>query len=177
VASATTNAIVEGLKQAVYQWKDERFKTFRPMGEFFNRSKLSIPGPTEIFSRAKQNLAYFQTNYLLVCLVLSLYSALTSPMFLISAIAVGFLWSWSLKVRNGPVLVKGYAVPEKALTFGLIALTLFIFYLGSATAVLFWLVTATFIFVIGHAITMTPIPFDEFGFGTPTQPQFDFQPV
>jgi len=95
-------------------------------------------------------------------------------MFLISVILVSVLWVWSLKYREGPLQLKGREIPERVLTFGLLIMTLFIFYLSSATTVLLWLLTATVIFVFGHALFITPPVIDEFGFGTPGQqpPQF-----
>lgn len=87
VGSFTANALLEAAKNHASQWKDERFKTFRPLGEFFNRSNMSFPAVillfisplifqlTAILPRLKQNIVYYQTNYLLVFFVLSIYSA------------------------------------------------------------------------------------------------------
>jgi len=79
-----------------------------------------------------------------------------------------------MKHREAPVLISGFAVPDKVLMFGLVTVTLFIFYLSSATDVLFWLLIATLTFIFGHAFLMTPPVIDEFGFGTPGQPDPPF---
>ena len=55
------------------EWKDERMKSLRPMGSFLSRDKLSFPAPTELASRVKTNLLYFQTNYFVLFAVLGLY--------------------------------------------------------------------------------------------------------
>lgn len=62
----------EFLKKTALGWKDERLKTFRPISSFLDRSKLSLPG-SDALNRMKTNLSYFQTNYILVFLVFSLY--------------------------------------------------------------------------------------------------------
>lgn len=58
-------------------WGAERAKGFKPIGTFLDRSKLSLPsGASDLVSRVKTNLTYFQTNYLLVfvfLLVLGVY--------------------------------------------------------------------------------------------------------
>lgn len=94
--------------------------SLRPVGSFFDRSRLSLPKLTEIPSRFKTNIAYFQTNYLLVFFVLCLYSALTSPLFLIALIVVALMWLYMMKWRTGPYVIRGWEVPEKATTIGLI---------------------------------------------------------
>lgn len=55
------------------EWKEERMKTFRPMGTFLSRDKLSLPAPSELVSRVRTNLVYFQTNYFLLFALLGLY--------------------------------------------------------------------------------------------------------
>lgn len=62
----------EFLKKSALGWKDERLKTFRPVSSFLDRSKLSMPG-SDALHRIKTNLSYFQTNYIMVFFVLSLY--------------------------------------------------------------------------------------------------------
>jgi len=115
----------------------------RPVGSFFDRSKLSLPALTQVVSRLKANVAYFQSNYLLVFLVLCLYSALTSPLFLIALIAVGVMWLYMWRWRSDPYVVRGYTIPEKVTLVGLLAVTAFMFYLSSATDVVFWLLIVT----------------------------------
>jgi len=55
------------------EWREERMKTFRPMGTFLSRDKLSLPAPSELVSRVKTNLVYFQTNYFLLFALLGIY--------------------------------------------------------------------------------------------------------
>eukprot|EP01126_Amoeba_proteus_P043162 TRINITY_DN4723_c0_g1_i7.p1 TRINITY_DN4723_c0_g1~~TRINITY_DN4723_c0_g1_i7.p1 ORF type:complete len:110 (+),score=8.94 TRINITY_DN4723_c0_g1_i7:127-456(+) len=68
-----TNGITGGLKRVFGTWKN--FHQLRPMGEFFSRDRLMVPKIAEIPSRLTRNLNYFQSNYILVFCILSLYSA------------------------------------------------------------------------------------------------------
>eukprot|EP01127_Copromyxa_protea_P009838 TRINITY_DN2348_c0_g1_i1.p1 TRINITY_DN2348_c0_g1~~TRINITY_DN2348_c0_g1_i1.p1 ORF type:complete len:244 (-),score=42.52 TRINITY_DN2348_c0_g1_i1:266-952(-) len=159
-----SNAVLEAVKISLVNWKDDRFKTIRPFGEFFDKTKLSFPKPTDVLTRMKNNLSYYQTNYIIVFFILSIYSALTSPTFLISLLAVGALWVWSLK-QNNPFTIQGKQISQRATTTILLIISLIIFYICSTTTVLIWLMTATVCFVLGHSLFMTPQAVDEFGFG------------
>lgn len=55
------------------EWKDERLKSFRPVGTFLSREKLSFPPPTEVMTRVRTNLVYFQTNYFALFALLGLF--------------------------------------------------------------------------------------------------------
>jgi len=170
---AMGNAMLETMKSTILSkmstWKDERFQSFRPVSEFFNRSKISLPKPTEVVTRVKQNLIWYQTNYLAVFCILALYCALTSPMFLISVILTSGVWIWSYKYREGTVRIQGKEVPENMFIAILSALTLFIFYIADVSSILIWLLMITSIFSLIHAIILIPQPQDEYGFGVTDQ--------
>jgi hypothetical protein len=38
-----SNAVLEAVKISLVTWKDERFKSIRPFGEFFDKTRLSLP--------------------------------------------------------------------------------------------------------------------------------------
>lgn len=38
-----SNAFVEAVKISLVNWKDDRFKSVRPFGEFFDKTRLSFP--------------------------------------------------------------------------------------------------------------------------------------
>jgi len=113
-------------------------------------------------------LAYFQTNYLLVFLLLSIYSALTTPIFLVTLIVVGAVWFYALKYKDSPVVLFGLRISEKIIAVVLVIITLVVFYMSSAGTVLWWLLITSILFVLAHAFFYTPAPVDEFGFGLPT---------
>eukprot|EP01126_Amoeba_proteus_P043159 TRINITY_DN4723_c0_g1_i13.p1 TRINITY_DN4723_c0_g1~~TRINITY_DN4723_c0_g1_i13.p1 ORF type:complete len:147 (+),score=13.98 TRINITY_DN4723_c0_g1_i13:679-1119(+) len=145
------------------------------MGEFFSRDRLMVPKIAEIPSRLTRNLNYFQSNYILVFCILSLYSALTSPTFLLALGVVVFLWTSAMRWRTEPLVVNGVAVPEKISTLGLIFVTAFLLYISSIGAIFFWLITVSLPFVLGHALLYAPNPVEEFGFGSVSYTTNPFQ--
>eukprot|EP01126_Amoeba_proteus_P014414 TRINITY_DN1630_c0_g1_i2.p1 TRINITY_DN1630_c0_g1~~TRINITY_DN1630_c0_g1_i2.p1 ORF type:complete len:148 (-),score=6.17 TRINITY_DN1630_c0_g1_i2:61-504(-) len=135
------------------------------MNEFFDRNKMTVPGISEIPTRISRNLSYFQTNYVIVLLILAIYSALTSPMFLLTLGIVVFMWMSAFKQKSQPVMIAGIHLTERSLTLILLLVTGFLFYVSSIGAILFWLLCASSVVIIGHSIMYTPNPVDEFGFG------------
>jgi hypothetical protein len=154
------------VKNTLSTWKEERFKTLRPVGSFFSKDSYSLPKVTTIPKRLLTNLKYYQTNYLVIFFILSLYGALSSPMFLLILIGMTALWYYAIKMRKEPVRLGQYSVPEKVTLAVVILITLLSFYLASAGTVLFWIFSATSIVVLIHALFCTPPEIDEYGFGT-----------
>ena len=47
---------------------------FRSLKEFFDRRRFSLPGNWEhVVTRARSNISYFKSNYIAICLLLTLY--------------------------------------------------------------------------------------------------------
>lgn len=74
VAQVGTNR----LKEMFSKWKNERMQSMKSWSLFCDKTKLSFPKITDIVSRLKSNLIYFQTNYVIVFLVLGIYSMYAS---------------------------------------------------------------------------------------------------
>jgi hypothetical protein len=71
----TNEVISTYVKQTFSGWKDERLKNLRPLSSFLNRDNISLPKVTEVPKRISRNLKYYQTNYVIVFLLISLYGA------------------------------------------------------------------------------------------------------
>lgn len=72
--SSNVSGVVNRVKQAFFSWKTERGKNLRKWGNFFDKSRFSIPKKSsQVLSRLKKNVKYFQTNYILIFLLLTLY--------------------------------------------------------------------------------------------------------
>lgn len=69
------NFVTSLLSSQFSAWRDERLKTFRPISEFTDKTRFALPPPTQIYSRLKTNLYYFQSNYVAVFVLLALYCA------------------------------------------------------------------------------------------------------
>lgn len=58
-----SNAVLEAVKISLVNWKDDRFKTVRPFGEFFDRSRLSLPKvEAKLFLPDRSAYRSFQQN-------------------------------------------------------------------------------------------------------------------
>merc|ERR1712110_1168456 len=73
------------------EWVAVQRDSIRSWGDFVDQTKFGKPNsPQEITARVKKNLAYFQSNYLVIVAVLAAYCIITSPLLLL---AIGaFFW-------------------------------------------------------------------------------------
>lgn len=139
-------------------YKDERFKTLKPWGDFFDRNKFSVPGKMEAFSRANKNLSHFYSNYVIVATISSLYVLVINPSFLISMFVVMAMYYY-LRMKsaaNEPLVLFG---KEVSLTQGWMVLILFgviSFYFTGGSSTIFWLVLSSLGTVMGHAVFREP---------------------
>merc|ERR1711874_749444 len=63
----------------VREWLAKRRANLRPVGTFFNTANFQVP-PSAGWGLVK-NVDYFQSNYVLVFLILVLYCLISSPYF------------------------------------------------------------------------------------------------
>jgi len=162
-------AMVTAVKGYVTNWLGARTKHFRPMGSFCNKERLSCPRPKEVITRVRTNLIFYQSNYLLVFFFLAIYSALSSPMFLIATVGIILAWLYVFKWRKHPVKVGAYELPNNAKAIALFFFTAVVCYFASVGTVIFWLFMATSVVVFLHALFYTPEEIDPYGFGLPEQ--------
>lgn len=143
---------------ALKQYKEERFKTMKPWGEFFDRTKFSAPGKMEAFSRANKNVSYFYSNYVVVATISSLYVLVINPSFLISMFVSMALY-YLLRIKaasNEPIVLLGREISlTQAWTF-LVLFTVLSFYVTGGSSTIFWLVLSSLGTVLGHAMFREP---------------------
>eukprot|EP01129_Flabellula_baltica_P013225 TRINITY_DN6105_c0_g1_i2.p1 TRINITY_DN6105_c0_g1~~TRINITY_DN6105_c0_g1_i2.p1 ORF type:complete len:155 (+),score=22.95 TRINITY_DN6105_c0_g1_i2:47-511(+) len=126
--SATQNVVFSMISSSLSSFKNDRLSEFRSISSFCDSSKFSLPGFTEIPSRLKRNILWFQTNYIVIVLLFSVYSVLTSPLFLISLIIVLCAWLYCFRWRKEPFQVMGREVPKQVIAFILLSCLLLWFY-------------------------------------------------
>merc|ERR1712213_119500 len=74
----------------VREWLAKRRADLRPVGTFFNTANFQVPPSAgRLSKRLIKNIDYFQSNYVLVFLVLVLYCLISSPLLLIVIAAAG----------------------------------------------------------------------------------------
>merc|ERR1719233_1916027 len=74
----------------VREWLAKRRANLRPVGTFFNTANFQVPPSAgRLSKRLYKNVEYFQSNYMLVFLVLVLYCLISSPLLLLVIAAAG----------------------------------------------------------------------------------------
>ena len=150
----------------VIRFKNERTKTMKPWSEFFDRTKFSMPGKVEAFSRANRNLAYFFSNYVLVSASISAYILFTNLWFLATMVLAALaLYFVRLRAQaNEPIVIMGreFSVTSSYIALAGFALVSFFVFGGSST--LFYLGALSFGTVIAHAIAREPVQEQQFSF-------------
>merc|ERR1712112_380601 len=87
----------------VRDWLAKRRANLRPVGTFFNTANFQVPPSAgRLSKRLVKNVDYFQSNYVLVFLILVLYCLISSPLLLIViAGAGGAAYFAAIKMRPG----------------------------------------------------------------------------
>jgi len=74
----------------VKEWFTKKRANLRPLGTFFKTSNFQVPPSAgRLTKRLYKNIEYFQSNYVLVFLVLVLYCLISSPLLLVVIAAAG----------------------------------------------------------------------------------------
>merc|ERR1712198_581089 len=137
----------------VRDWLAKRRANLRPFGTFFNTSNFQVPPSAgRLSKRLYKNVEYFQSNYMLVFLVLVLYCLISSPLLLIViAAAGGASYYASMKNAERKMAIAGHEV-SLAHQYGVIAVCSIPFFLwAGAGGIVFWVLGASMFFITGHA--------------------------
>merc|ERR1712115_309598 len=133
---------------AVKEWFGRRKASIRPAGVFFNTSNFQVPPSAgRLTKRLYKNVEYFQSNYVMVFIVLVLYCLLTSPLLLIViAASGGAAYIAALKNADRKISIAGHQV-SLARQYGLIGVcSIPFFLLAGAGGVVFWVLGASLFF-------------------------------
>ncbi|KAJ7333126.1 Prenylated Rab acceptor protein 1 [Desmophyllum pertusum] len=148
-AAITPSSHVQLAKEWLYQRKSQ----MKPWAEFFKSSRFSRPKTVaEAGRRVVKNLEDYQSNYVLISILLFFYCVVTSPLLLIAvSVAGGGCLVISYKNQGKKIKILGREL-SRVEQYGLVLLiSLPLFILASAGSTVFWIIGASF-FVIGlHA--------------------------
>merc|ERR1711892_1223217 len=137
----------------VKEWFAKKRANSRPLGTFFNTANFQVPPSAgRLTKRLYKNIEHFQSNYMLVFLVLVVYCLISSPLLLVVIAAAGGA-SYFASSKNGDrkLAIAGREV-SLAQQYGLIALCSIPFFLwAGAGGVVFWVLGASMFFITGHA--------------------------
>ncbi|EGC35568.1 hypothetical protein DICPUDRAFT_33197 [Dictyostelium purpureum] len=149
--SHRVNAITSKIKE----FKDTKMEQTRNWRQFLGeRQQYTIPAIKDTTSRIKENVVYFQSNYLILFIVFSCYFVITNPFYLL---LLGLLLFISVYIHYiNPNLTD----IQKKIGYGIQAfLSLyFLLYAGSS---IFWLIGATCTITLLHAAFHVPNSTDD----------------
>eukprot|EP01132_Coremiostelium_polycephalum_P003108 gene3108-3886_t len=152
---STMNHRISTLTTKFKEFKETKLEQTRNWTQFIGqRNQYTIPSIMDTGSRIKENVVYFQTNYLILFLVFGAYFIITKPLFLFLLV---LLASISIYIHYlNPTLPDLY----KKVGYGF-QLFLSIYFLLSAGSSIIWLIGATITIVLLHSALHVPTSMDD----------------
>ncbi|GFY62919.1 prenylated Rab acceptor protein 1 [Trichonephila inaurata madagascariensis] len=141
------------------EWLLARKEKIRPWSQFLDVKMFHIPTSfPKCTTRVVKNVEYFQSNYIIVFIGLIVYCILTSPLLLIAIAALlGSCYIIKLKNETKEIALFGQKL-TLAHQYALVSICAFpLFYLAGAGQVVFWILGASFFFIMLHA-TLYEVP-------------------
>eukprot|EP00698_Gefionella_okellyi_P022749 TRINITY_DN7587_c0_g1_i2.p1 TRINITY_DN7587_c0_g1~~TRINITY_DN7587_c0_g1_i2.p1 ORF type:complete len:203 (-),score=26.07 TRINITY_DN7587_c0_g1_i2:131-739(-) len=163
------------IKDAFLSIRHLRWKTYVKMVNPVNFSKPPSEGP-ELFSRINANVRSYSSNYAFVYVIFFFYFVLTNPYSLLPIGFVAALWYYSFYI-NPDVSIRGWQPNTLQKVAALSLLAFLVFFLSSASSLVFWVFGISTFVVLAHASCFSPAEdpmdaFDDQGPGLPiTAPQ------
>ncbi|EFA80804.1 PRA1 family protein 1 [Heterostelium album PN500] len=139
----------------VKEFKDTRLQNTRDWYLFVGkRDKYGVPTMSSATERVKENIIYFQTNYLILFFIFATYVIFTKPLFLLLLVLLALIH-----------IYLNYVNPElpeiqKKIGIGL-QIILSVYFLLSAGSDIVWLIGATLSIVLLHAAFHVPQSTDD----------------
>ena len=132
-----------------------RFANLKPISEFLDLKRLSKPRDFgDVQNRVNYNLSYFSSNYVVVFVMLSIYSLLTNLLLLfVIILAVGGIYGIR-KLQGRDLDVGFFRATSSQLYTGLLVITVPLGIWASPLATALWLIGATGVAILGHASFM-----------------------
>ncbi|XP_013775089.1 prenylated Rab acceptor protein 1-like isoform X2 [Limulus polyphemus] len=142
------------LSSSSREWLQKTRENIQPWNSFFDMRKLKMPSSmSQSTKRVVKNIEQFQSNYFFVFIVLILYCLLTSPLLLIAvAVSLGACYIISLRNAEHRFHIFGHEL-TLAQQYGIVSVISFpLFYMAGAGSAVFWVLGASFFFIMLHAI-------------------------
>merc|ERR1712014_233168 len=137
----------------VKEWLQEKRANLRPFGTFFNTANFQVPPSAgRLSKRPIKNVDYFQSNYVLVFLVLVLYCLISSPLpLIVIAGAGGAAYFASVKNETRKIAIAGHEVTLAQQYAAIATASIPFFLLAGAGGIVFWVLGASLFFITAHA--------------------------
>ncbi|XP_072049676.1 prenylated Rab acceptor protein 1-like [Amphiura filiformis] len=143
----------------IRSWIQKRRDNIRPWREFVSTARFTKPSSVAtVGKRIVKNVEHFQTNYVFVFLGLAVYCLLTSPLLIIGlAVAFGACYFISVKNESRKLKVGGYELTLAQQYMAVACISLPLFFIAGATSAVFWVLGASFFFIMIHAAFYDPL--------------------
>lgn len=132
-----------------------RFSNIKPVSDFLDIKRISKPANfSEAQNRVNFNLSYFSSNYIIVFVMLSIYSLLTNLLlFFDILLVIGGMWG--IGKLQGRDLDLGFArATVSQLYTALICIAVPIGFIANPLSAALWLIGASGVSILGHAAFM-----------------------
>ncbi|KAG0172040.1 hypothetical protein DFQ30_011329 [Apophysomyces sp. BC1015] len=146
-----------------HKLREERLSNLRSLGDFFDKDRIKFTTSFHTISqRWNYNLQYFSANYLLIILGLAIYCVITNWFLLFSVMFIvgGF---YLISRLDGPLTIGGTALSPSSLYASYAAASIILLLFSGATGVIFWIIGAAALIVLGHAALLEPGLEGDFG--------------
>ncbi|CAF1119650.1 unnamed protein product [Rotaria sordida] len=140
-------------------------QSLRPWFEFFNTAKFKPPGNIGTATRRLiTNVEHFQTNYVIIIIILSIYCVVTTPslLFVLLAMVAG-CYLVSIKNREKQITLMGRQIPLPHQYLAVICLCIPLLIIVGAGSAIFWILGASVFVIALHAIFHQTPNQDSFG--------------
>lgn len=159
IESVLSTDISEGEKSKILrlkEWFKAKRSEVKPWGDFFNTRKFIRPAnASEASSRLISNVRLYQANYLIICILMTLYCIITSPLLLIGiTMSIGGCAYISTRGQGKTIRIFGKEFSTMQ-QYGLVFLICTpLFFLASAGSTVFWIIGASLVIICAHAIML-----------------------
>jgi hypothetical protein len=132
-----------------------RFANMRGPADFFDFRRLSKPANfSDAQVRINYNLGYFSSNYMAIFVMLAIYGLLTNwALDFLILFVVGGMWGiGKLQGQDLQILDRRFSTSQ--LYTGLVIISIPWFFWASPFSTFLWLVGASAVTILGHAVFM-----------------------
>ncbi|CAF1234007.1 unnamed protein product [Rotaria sordida] len=131
-----------------------QYQSLRSWAEFFNTGQFKTPANIKAGGRRiLLNIEHFQTNYVMVIILLSIYCIITTPALLFVLLAMGAgCYLVSLKNRESQLVIMGRQIPITQQYLAVMCLCIPLLVMVGAGSAIFWILGASVFVIFLHAL-------------------------
>ncbi|KAM5532853.1 hypothetical protein V8D89_013494 [Ganoderma adspersum] len=145
------------VSDSIKSLRETRFSALRAPTEFFDFNRVSRPADlNQATHRISYNTRYFSGNYGLIVASLAVYALLTNVLLIFAVLFLVGGFAAINRFAPDPIQVGEHVITQKSLYTGLFVIGIPLLWVSSPFSTFFWLVGASAILILGHAMIMEP---------------------